>query len=144
MSQHLCASVPDCVGDESACFTVLASIVLVNPTLGETFVVSGLGLIGLLTAQLLTAHGCRVIGLDPDPAKCELAEEFGVCSFNLTSGADPVAWCFEQTGGVGVDGTDHGFTSSSHPVHVAAQVCRQRGRIVLVGVTGLELRRDLF
>ena len=56
-----------------------------------------------------------------------------------------MAWCLEQTGGIGVDGVlITAATSSSEPVHVAAQVCRQRGRIVLVGVTGLELRRDLF
>ena len=70
--KHLCAPIPDSVSDEAASFTVLASIGLqgmrlANPTLGETFVVSGLGLIGLLTGQLLAAHGCRVLGLDPDP-----------------------------------------------------------------------------
>ena len=66
--QHLCARIPDSVSDEAAAFTVLASIGLqgirlANPTLGETFVVSGLGLIGLLTGQLLLAQGCRVLGL---------------------------------------------------------------------------------
>lgn len=69
--QHLCAPIPPDVSDEAAAFTVLASIGLqgirlANPTLGETFVVSGLGLIGLLTAQLLAAQGCRVLGLDPE------------------------------------------------------------------------------
>ena len=107
--------------------------------------VSGLGLIGLLTAQLLRANGCRVLGLDPDSAKCALAEEFGLSTFVLSSGADPVAWCLERTGGIGVDGVlITAATSSSDPVHLAAQACRQRGRIVLVGVTGLELRRDLL
>ena len=148
--QQLCASIPDGVSNEAASFTVLASIGLqgirlAQPTLGETFVVSGLGLIGLLTAQLLRANGCRVLGLDPDSAKCALAEEFGLSTFVLSSGADPVAWCLERTGGIGVDGVlITAATSSSDPVHLAAQACRQRGRIVLVGVTGLELRRDLF
>lgn len=148
--QHLCAPVPAVVSDEAASFTVLASIGLqgirlAQPTLGETFVVSGLGLIGLLTAQLLSAHGCRVLGLDPDPAKCALAQELGFVVFNLSSCADPVAWCLEHTSGIGVDGVlITAATTSSEPVHVAAQACRQRGRIVLVGVTGLELRRDLF
>ena len=123
----------------------LQGIRLAQPSLGETFVVSGLGLIGLLTSQLLLAQGCCVLGLDPDPAKCALAEELGVVALNLASGADPVAWCLEQTDGIGVDGAlITAATSSSEPVHVAAQACRQRGRIVLVGVTGLELRRDLF
>jgi predicted dehydrogenase len=138
------------VSDEAASFTVLASIGLqgirlANPTLGETFVVSGLGLIGLLTAQLLVAQGCRVLGLDPDPAQCALAESLGITALHLASGVDPVAWCMEHTSGLGVDGVlITAATSSSEPVHVAAQACRQRGRIVLVGVTGLELRRVLF
>jgi predicted dehydrogenase/threonine dehydrogenase-like Zn-dependent dehydrogenase len=148
--QHLCAPIPASVSDQAASYTVLASIGLqgirlAQPTLGETFLVSGLGLIGLLTAQLLTAQGCSVLGLDPDPAKCALAEELGVTALNLALGADPVAWCLEQTRGIGVDGVlITAATSSSEPVHVAAQACRQRGRIVLIGVTGLELRRDLF
>lgn len=148
--QHLCSLIPAAVSDEAASFTVLAAIGLqgirlAQPTLGETFVVSGLGLIGLLTAQLLAAQGCRVLGLDPDPAKCALAETLGISTFNLAPGADPVAWCQHHTSGNGVDGVlITAATSSSEPVHVAAQACRQRGRIVLVGVTGLELRRDLF
>ncbi len=148
--QHLCAAIPDAVSDEAAAFTVLASIALqgirlANPTLGETFVVSGLGLIGLLTGQLLAAQGCPVLGLDPDPTKCALAETLGITALHLASGVDPVAWCLQHTAGIGVDGVlITAATSSSEPVHVAAQACRQRGRIVLVGVTGLELRRDLF
>jgi predicted dehydrogenase/threonine dehydrogenase-like Zn-dependent dehydrogenase len=150
VSKHLCCSIPDGVSDESASFTVLASIGLqgirlAQPTLGESFLVSGLGLIGLLTAQLLAAHGCRVLGLDPDPSKCSLAEELGITSLSLLSGLDPVAWCLEHTAGIGVDGVlITAATSSAEPVHLAAQACRQRGRIVLVGVTGLDLRRDLF
>ncbi len=148
--QHLCAAIPAQVSNEAAAFTVLASIGLqgtrlAHPTLGETFVVSGLGLIGLLTGQLLTAQGCRVLGLDPDPSKCALAESLGITALHLASGVDPVVWCLEHTAGIGVDGVlITAATSCSEPVHVAAQACRQRGRIVLVGVTGLELRRDLF
>ena len=100
----------------------LQGIRLAQPSLGETFVVSGLGLIGLLTAQLLKAQGCRVLGLDPDPSKCSLAEELGVTALNLSSGIDPVAWCLEQTSGIGVDGAlITAATTSSEPVHVAAQ-----------------------
>ena len=69
VSQNLCAIIPDNVSDETASFTVLASvglegIRLAAPALGESFVVTGLGLIGLLTVQLLRAHGCRVLGID--------------------------------------------------------------------------------
>jgi len=150
VSQHLCAPIPSTVSDEAAAFTVLASIGLqgirlANPTLGETFVVTGLGLIGLLTGQLLLAHGCRVLGLDPDASKCSLADSLGITTLHLATGVDPVAWCLQHTDGIGVDGVlITAATSSSDPVHAAAQACRQRGRIVLVGVTGLELRRDLF
>lgn len=148
--QHLCAVIPADVSDEAASFTVLASIGLqgirlAQPSLGETFIVSGLGLIGLITAQLLIAHGCRVLGLDPDPSKCLLAQSLGITSLTLTPGVDTLSWCLEHTSGVGVDGVlITAATSSSEPVHLAAQACRQRGRIILVGVTGLELRRDLF
>ncbi len=147
---RLCALIPAEVSDESAAFTVLASIGLqgtrlAEPTLGETFLVSGLGLIGLLTGQLLAAQGCRVLGIDPDPTKVALAESFGITALDLSSGLDPVAWCLDHTQGIGVDGVlITAATASSEPMHVAAEACRQRGRIVLVGVTGLELRRDLF
>ena len=150
VNKNLCSKVPANVDDESASFTVLASIGLqgirlAKPTLGESFLVSGLGLIGLLTAQLLVAHGCRVLGLDPDPSKCSLARELGISAFCPSNSSDPVAWCLEETDGVGVDGClITAATSSAEPLHLAAKVCRKRGRIVLVGVTGLELRRDLF
>ena len=93
--------------DENASFAVLASIGLqgirlAKPTLGETFLVSGLGLIGLLTAQLLVSHGCRVLGLDLIQ-RSVLAEELGV-SFSSSKNSDPVAWCTQLTDGVGVDG----------------------------------------
>ena len=104
-----------------------------------------MGLIGLLTCQLLLAHGCRVLGIDPDQEKCALAESFGVSTFTLVPGSDPVDWCLDKTSSVGVDGVViAASTKSSDPVHIAAESCRQRGRIVMVGVTGLELRRDLF
>lgn len=148
--QLLCAPIPEGVSDEAAAFTVLASIGLQGirlaaPSLGETFLVSGLGLIGLLTAQLLQAQGCRVLGLDPDPGKCQLAASFGIEPLALGSGPDPLPWILERTGGIGVDGAlITAATASSEPMHLAAEACRQRGRLVLVGVTGLELRRDLF
>jgi len=148
--QLLCALIPQDVCDEAAAFTVLASIGLQGirlaaPSLGETFLVSGLGLIGLLTAQLLQAQGCRVLGLDPDPGKCRLAASFGIEALALGSGPEPLPWIFEHTEGVGVDGVlITAATASSEPMHLAAEACRQRGRLVLVGVTGLELRRDLF
>ena len=93
---NLCARIPDGVSDDEASFTVLGAIALqgirlVAPTLGEAVVVTGLGLIGLLAVQLLRAAGCRVLGLDFDPAKLALAREFGAETVDLASGQDAVA-----------------------------------------------------
>jgi predicted dehydrogenase/threonine dehydrogenase-like Zn-dependent dehydrogenase len=147
---NLCAKVPEAVSDEEAAFTVLGAIALqgirlVQPTLGETVVVTGLGLIGLMTVQLLRAHGCRVLGLDFDPVKLELARQFGAEVVDLAAGQDPVAVATTFSRGRGVDAVIvTASTKSSEPMHQAALMCRQRGRIVLVGVTGLELSRDDF
>ena len=147
---NLCARVPDAVGDEEAAFTVLGAIALqgirlVQPTLGETIVVTGLGLIGLVTVQLLRAHGCRVLGLDFDREKLELARRFGAETVDLAAGQDPVAAAQAYTRGRGVDGVViTASTKSNEPVHEAALMCRKRGRIVLVGVTGLQLSRADF
>ncbi len=146
----LCARVPDRVSDEEAAFTVIGAvglqgIRLVQPTLGEAVVVTGLGLIGLITVQLLRAHGCRVLGVDPDPAKLELARALGAEVVNLPAGEDPVAAAEHFSRGRGVDAVIvTAGTKSSEPMHQAALMCRKRGRIVLVGVTGLELSRADF
>lgn len=147
---NLCAKVPESVSDEEAAFTVLGAIALqgirlVQPTLGETVVVTGLGLVGLMTVQLLRAHGCRVLGLDFDPAKLALAKQFGAEVVDLAVGQDPVAIATAYSRGRGVDAVIvTAATKSSEPMHQAALMCRKRGRIVLVGVTGLELSRDDF
>jgi threonine dehydrogenase-like Zn-dependent dehydrogenase/predicted dehydrogenase len=147
---NLCAKVPNNVSDDEAAFTVLASVALqsirlVKPTLGETVVVTGLGLIGLLTVQLLRAHGCRVLGLDFDPVKLELAAQFGAEVVDLASNQDPLKAAEIYSRGRGVDAVIVAAASkSSDPIHQAALMCRKRGRIVLVGVTGLELSRDDF
>lgn len=147
---NLCAKIPDGVEDDAAAFTVLGAIALqgirlVRPTLGESVVVTGLGLIGLLTVQLLRAHGCRVLGIDFDPRRLELARGFGAEVVNLERSQDPVDVARSFARGRGVDAVIiAASTKSSAPVHQAAQMCRKRGRIVLVGVTGLELSRADF
>lgn len=147
---NLCAKVPDVVTDEEAAFTVLGAIALqgirlVQPTLGETVVVTGLGLIGLVAVQLLRAHGCRVLGLDFDKDKLEMARRFGAETVDLAAGQDPIAAAKLYSRGRGVDAVIvTAATKSSEPMHQAAQMCRKRGRIVLVGVTGLELARADF
>jgi predicted dehydrogenase/threonine dehydrogenase-like Zn-dependent dehydrogenase len=147
---NLCAKVPDAVSAEEAAFTVIAAIGLqgirlVKPTLGEVVVVTGLGLIGLATVQLLRAHGCRVLGIDFDPGKLALAKHFGAAVVDLAAGEDPVAAANAFSRGRGVDAVIiTASTKSNEPVHQAALMCRKRGRIVLVGVTGLELSRADF
>ena len=147
---NLCARVPDDVSDELAAFTVLGAIGLqgirlAQPTLGETVVVTGLGLIGLMAVQLLRAQGCRVLGIDYDADKLALARQFGAEVVDLSAGQDPVSVATAFSRERGVDAVlITAATKSNEPVHQAAQMCRKRGRIVLVGVTGLELSRADF
>ncbi|ELZ1193057.1 bi-domain-containing oxidoreductase [Vibrio cholerae] len=150
VAKNLCALIPDNVSDEEASFTVVASIGLqgirlAQPTLGEAFVVTGVGLIGLLTVQLLRAQGCRVLAIDYDDAKLELAKQFGAQVCNPGKGEDPVAAGMAFSRGNGVDGVIiTASTKSNDPVTQAARMSRKRGRIILVGVTGLELNRADF
>jgi len=150
VSKNLCANIPENVDDESAAFTVLASIAmqgvrLVNPSLGETVVVTGLGLIGLITVQLLKANGCRVLGIDIDSSKCDLARQFGAETVDLSKGEDPIAKANAFSRTRGVDAVIiTASTKSNEPVSQAATMCRKRGRVVLVGVVGLELSRADF
>lgn len=148
--QNLCARIPDNVDDGTAAFTVVASIGLqgirlAKPTLGECFVVIGVGLIGLLTVQLLRAHGCRVLAMDIDDKKLELAKSFGAEVCNSGAGVDPVAIGMAFSNSLGVDGVIiTASTKSNAPVIDAARMSRKRGRIILVGVTGLNLSRADF
>jgi predicted dehydrogenase/threonine dehydrogenase-like Zn-dependent dehydrogenase len=150
VTKNLCARIPESVDNESAAFVLLASIGLqsirlAQPTLGEAFVVTGVGLIGLLTVQLLRAQGCRVLAIDFDESKLALARQFGAQTCNPGTGEDPVAAGMSFSRGQGVDGVIiTASTKSNDPVTQAARMCRKRGRIVLVGVTGLELNRADF
>lgn len=147
---NLCARIPDTVSDDEAAFTVIGAIALegirlAQPTLGEAVVVIGLGLIGQVTIQLLRAQGCRVLGIDIDPERIALARRFGAEVVDLSVNPDPVAAATRFSRDRGVDAVlVTAATTSSEPIHQAARMCRTRGRIVLVGVTGLELSRDDF
>lgn len=148
--ENLVAKIPDNVSDDEAAFTVVGSIGLqgirlVNPTFGETVVVVGLGLIGLLTAELLIADGCKVIGYDLDDEKVSLANEKGVKAFNPSKGKDPVKYVISETGGIGADAVIITASSKSNDIiSQTAQMSRKRGRIVLVGVIGLDISRADF
>ena len=148
--KNLVAKIPEGVSDEQAAFTVIGSIGLqgirlVNPTLGETVVVVGLGLIGLITAQLLKANGCNVIGFDFDQNKVDLAKSLGIDAVNPGKGVKQVEYVLDKTNQVGCDAV---IITASNPsneiISQSAQMSRKRGRIVLVGVIGLDIKRSDF
>jgi predicted dehydrogenase/threonine dehydrogenase-like Zn-dependent dehydrogenase len=148
--KNLAALIPDAVTDEEAAFTVIGAIGLqgirlCNPTFGETVVVIGLGLIGLITAELLVANGCRVIGVDLDANKVKLANDRGVIGVNSKQGTDVVKFVTELTGGIGADAVIITASSKSNDIITqSAHMSRKRGRIILVGVTGLNISRADF
>jgi len=148
--KNLCAKVPDNVDDNKAVFTILGSIALQGirisePTLGERFVVIGLGVVGLLTAQILRAHGCLVLAIDPDSKRTDIARQFGAETLTSTDSELIMNTAKNFSSGMGVDGVlITAATTSNEPVHNAAQMCRKRGRITLIGTTGLNLHRSDF
>ena len=149
VNKNLCAAIPDNVSNNTAAFTVLASIGLqglrlAKPSLGEKFVVIGVGLIGLLTIQLLKANGCQVLAIDPDDKKLEIAKKLGseICNPNII---DPINSGLSFSNSNGVDGVIVcASTKSDELIAQAAKMSRKRGRIILVGVAGLKLNRDHF
>ena len=147
VGKNLCAHVPKTVSLEAAAYTAIASIGLqgvrlTRATLGERVLVIGLGLIGQICVALLKAQGCRVLGTDIDPTKLELALQFGADEVATGSPLDAVK---VFTGGVGVDAVVITAASvSNEPIEFAAEACRVKGRIVLVGVVGLNIPRPPF
>jgi predicted dehydrogenase len=147
---NLCARIPAGVSEEAAAFAVIGAvglqgIRLAAPSLGETCVVTGLGLIGLMTVQMLRANGCRVLGIDPDPARSALARSFGAATVELSKGEGAVDAALRFSAGRGVDAVlICAATASDEPMSQAARMCRKRGRIVLVGTAGLQLNRADF
>ena len=148
--KNLVAKIPDNVSDDEATFTVIGAIGLqgirlLNPTFGETIVVVGLGLIGLVTAELLMSNGCNVIGFDYDPQKVKIAKDKGIIAINPGEGTDQVKFAMSYTNGVGVDGVIITASNKSNEIiSQSANMCRMRGRIVLVGVIGLDISRADF
>lgn len=147
--ENLCAKVPAIVSDEEAAFTVAGAIALqgirlASPALGETVAVIGLGLLGQLATQLLLAQGCRVVAFDVDEEKVEFARRAGADA-RCVKTDDPVKHALIATSGTGVDAVlITASTSSSEVIAQSARMSRKRGRIVLVGVIGLELNRADF
>lgn len=147
---NLCAKIPENVSYDEGSFAVIGSIALqglrlVNPTFGETVVVIGLGLIGLIESQLLIANGCNVIGFDFDPEKVKLAEKYGVKAFAVTDPKEQDNIVKNLTNEVGADAVIITASSKSDEIiSAAANMSRKRGRIVLVGVIGLNISRADF
>lgn len=148
--KNLVCKIPDNVTDEEATFTVIGAIGLqgirlINPTFGETIVVIGLGLIGLMTAQLLKANGCKVIGFDYDSNKVSLAKSFGINAVNPSIGVDQVAYVLNETNEIGADAVIITASNKGNEIiSQSAKMSRKRGRIILVGVIGLDISRADF
>lgn len=148
--ENLCVPIPQNVDFEAAAFAMLGAIALhgvrqAGLTLGETAVVIGLGLLGLLSVQLLAAQGCRVIGVDLDRRKGDLAKALGA-DLALVPGEDEVEEMVANvTGGMGADAVVIAAASKdSRPMQLAEAVARERARLVLVGVAELSLTRKAF
>jgi predicted dehydrogenase/threonine dehydrogenase-like Zn-dependent dehydrogenase len=144
--RNLVAKIPEGVPYEAAAFTILGAIALQGirlaaPTFGETVAVIGLGLIGQLTAQLLIANGCRVIGTDLQAHRLKLAADKGVVALSQPSG-DAVR---AMTDGHGADAVIVTASATNDSIlTMAADMARKRGRVILTGVVDMKLSRDLF
>jgi polar amino acid transport system substrate-binding protein len=147
--KNLCVHLPSEVSFDAGAFGTLGAIALqgvrlAEPTLGESIVVIGLGLVGQLTVQLLKANGCRVFGLDLDPARVSLAMELGA-DRAVVSGEEAASEIDKWTRGRGADAVlVTAATDSNQPVELAASVSRLKGRVIVVGMTGLDIPRAPF
>ena len=148
--KNLCAKIPDNVSDETASFTILAAIGLqgirlAQPAIGDCVVVIGLGLIGLLTVQILRAQGCRVLGVDYDGERLDIARNFGAEIVDASNPENIINYSEKFSRGRGVDSVIITASSKSNKlISQAAQISRKRAKIILVGVVGLDLNRHDF
>jgi len=147
--KNLCVHLPEKVSFESGAYGTLGAIALqgvrlAEPTLGESVVVIGLGLVGQLTVQLLKANGCRVFGLDLDPSRVSLALELGADKA-VISNDDAAKEIEAWTRGYGADAVlITAATDSNQPIELAARVSRLKGRVIVVGMTGMDIPRAPF
>ncbi|MCA1628903.1 MAG: bi-domain-containing oxidoreductase [Acidobacteria bacterium] len=147
--KNLCVALPEAVDFEAGAFGTVGAIALqgvrlAEPTLGESVVVIGLGLIGQLTCQLLSANGCRVFGIDVDASRVALARKLGADD-GATSGEDVRRAVEAWTRGRGADAVlITAATHSSEPVKLAGEVSRLKGRVVAVGAVGMDVPRNLY
>ena len=148
--QNLCAKLPQKVQFAEAAFTTLGAIAMqgvrqADPKLGETVAVIGLGLVGQITMQLLKAAGCNVLGIDVSEAACELARKCGCDATAMIPRDDVERIATGLTNGFGVDATIiTASAQTNEPIQLAGKISRDRARVVMVGVTGMEVPRDLY
>jgi len=147
--ENLVARVPDALPLDRAAFATIGAIALQGlrvaaPALGEVAVVIGLGLIGQLAVQLLRANGCRVLGIDTDPARIKQALDQGA-EWGARPDDDHAGWTAAATGGHGADlALVTAASDSSAPIQLAAELCRMKGRVAAVGATAMDLDRRTF
>lgn len=145
--KNLCVPLPDGVDFAAGAYATLGAIAMqgvrqADVRLGESVAVIGLGLLGLITVQLLAASGCRVIGSDPDTSRCDLAGTLGA-EITVETGLEEAAVAFTQ--GRGVDAVIiTAATPSNGPIESAAEACRPKGKVVVVGMVGMDVPRDAF
>ncbi len=148
--RNLTATIPDNVSMDEASFVTLGAIAMqgvrqANPTLGETIAVVGMGLLGQLAAQMLKANGCIVVGMDIDDSKLTLATKLGCAHVINNNTGDTVGLTQEITGGRGVDRVIITAASASPTLlNMAAEICRERGHITVVGAVKMDLDRRPF
>ncbi|MDE2590303.1 MAG: zinc-binding alcohol dehydrogenase, partial [Patescibacteria group bacterium] len=147
--KNLVVKVPDNADLKEACFATVSSISLnglrcVSPELGQTIVIIGLGLLGLLTVQLAKSAGCRVVGIDLDERKVKLSQQFGI-DLALTRSPENESTISEFTGGLGADAVIITASAESNdPVELAGKIARNRGKISIVGAVGLDIPREFY
>ena len=150
MPTNLCAKIPTSVSDEDAVFTVLGAIALQgirlsSPNFGESVAVVGLGLVGLMSAQIAKANGCKVIGFDFDNDKVKIAESMGIEAYAFSNPEDAIKTSLQFSRGEGVDIVLVAAASpNSDPMILGANLCRKKGRLTQIGVTELAIPRDIM
>ncbi|MBK8270985.1 MAG: bi-domain-containing oxidoreductase [Planctomycetes bacterium] len=142
--RNLCVKIPDGVAMTDAAFSTVGAVAMNGVrqggiALGDSVVVIGLGLVGLLAVQILKAAGCKVIGIDVDPSKMELARQCGADIAIPRTEAGIEAVILEATNGIGADAAYiAASTKSADPLNLAGEILRDRGRVIIVGMVPVQ------
>lgn len=147
---NLAVKIPESLAYDVAAFTTIGAIAMqgirrANVTFGETIVITGLGLLGLLAVQIAKAWGLVVIGTDLNPLRLNLAKELGADFCFDARENDLVKKIRDVTNGYGADAVIiYAATKKSEPANQALEACRRKGRVVIVGSVGMDLKRDFM